>query len=56
MTAANILALGAIVSAFLVFMAALAWAERQTRHLGAEARPAGAKRSVQAARPTRNRG
>lgn len=52
MSAASILALGAIISAFLIFMVSLAWAERQTRHLSAK--PVEARASIRAARPARS--
>ncbi|HEV7283672.1 hypothetical protein [Kaistia sp. UC242_56] len=54
MTAANILALGAIISAFLVFMTSVAWAERQTRHLSVNPKPTDQRPPIQAARPLRN--
>ncbi|BCP54501.1 hypothetical protein K32_31180 [Kaistia sp. 32K] len=53
MSALNILALAAIISAFAFFMITLAWAERQTRSLHASQQPAEARASVQAARPQR---
>lgn len=51
MTAANIVFLAAIISAFAFFMITLAWAERQTRTLNPVPTPTRA--SVQAARPVR---
>ena len=49
----SILALSAIILAFLVFMAAVAWADRQTRNLSSGLQPVQAKASIQAARPAR---
>lgn len=51
MSAVSILILCAIISAFVVFMVSLAWAERQTRHLSAK--PVEARASIRAARPVR---
>ncbi|MCX5578188.1 hypothetical protein [Kaistia terrae] len=53
MSAVSILALGAIISAFLVFMLSLAWAERQTRHLSVHQKPVEVRASIRAARPSR---